>query len=87
MSDVRDPAAVVNRPHDVTALKRQNASLHKMLIAMAIDKYGFKPAAPRNSAPAAIAGACERRGVPVDQETVLAHLRNAAELLPDDGDE
>lgn len=69
-------------PQHVTALKRKIQTLQKMLIVVAVRKYGFDNRARRNTATRKIADDLLLAGVPLDEETILAHLREATELLP-----
>src|SRR5688572_7245658 len=80
MFELAEPADNAIQPAEIFALHRQHATHQREVFAMAIEQYGYDPAAARTRAAAAIAAACERQGVPVDQETVLHHLRAAAKL-------
>jgi len=70
--------------HQITSSKREQKSLLRLAIGMAIRKYGFDPRATRSRATAAIAGDLKLAGVPLDEGTVLKFLRQSAELLDDD---
>jgi hypothetical protein len=59
-------------------------SLLKMVIAMAIDCYRFDPTAKKNTATSDIIEALEKIGLPLAENTIRTHLKNAAELLPRD---
>lgn len=69
-------------PQEVTALRRREQSLQKMVIGMATGRYRFDRRAVRNKATREIADDLLRAGVPLDEETILTHLRQATELLP-----
>ena len=59
-------------------------SLMKMVIAMAIDAYGFDPNDKRSPIPAEIVGHVEELGLSIDVDTVWKWLREGAALLPQD---
>jgi len=62
-------------------------SLQKLVIGMARAGYRFDPARPRNPATADIGSDLDKLGIHLDDETILARLREAAELLPRDAKE
>lgn len=57
-------------------------SLLKMVIAMAIEGYGFNPDDKKSQIPGAIATAVEKLGLSIDPDTTRRWLRQGAELLP-----
>jgi hypothetical protein len=61
---------------------REQESLLKMVIGMAIGGYSWNPRAARNSATTDIADDLARAGVPLDADTVRKWLKKGAELLP-----
>lgn len=62
------------------SLKERN-SLLKLVIAMAMKKYGYNPS-KRTSATSLIKNALSEIGLSLDEETILKFLREGAELLP-----
>jgi hypothetical protein len=56
---------------------RELRSLQRMVAAMAYSKYGFDPAAARNSAITQIVTDIQLIGQDLDKDTVLTHLRRA----------
>lgn len=56
-------------------------SLRKMIIAMAIDCYGYDPRKKKNSATKDITAAIERVNLTLGDDAVRNHLKMAAELL------
>jgi hypothetical protein len=70
--------------HQITASKREQASLLKLVIAMATRQYGFDPRATRSRATAAIAGDLKLAGASLDEGTILKVLRQGAKLLDED---
>jgi len=59
-------------------------SLLKMVIAMAIDIYGYKPAEQNNTTTADIMTALEKCGLSVSENTIRTRLKQAQLLLPRD---
>jgi hypothetical protein len=59
-------------------------SLQKLVIGMACAGYRFDPSRGRNSATSDIRSDLDKLGIHLDDETILARLREAAELLPVD---
>ena len=70
--------------HRVTALERNNESLLKLVIGMAIGGYRYDRNAARSTTTKEITDDLRRAGVPLDDATVLHHLRRASQLLPDE---
>lgn len=60
---------------------RERRSLQIILAAVAYSKYGFDPAADRNSAIARIMSDIQLIGQNLDRDTVLTHLRRAFDDL------
>jgi hypothetical protein len=52
-----------------------------ILGSIAIDEWNFNPAAPRNQATGKVRGAIERRGLHIDDQTILDRLREAVEVV------
>ena len=68
-----DPAPKLNT--------KEKESLLKMLIAMAIDGYGFNPTEKKSPIPAEIVVHVEELGLAIDVDTVRKWLKEAASLL------
>lgn len=82
--DERETAGRVSQlSHEVTALKRNQESLLKLVAGMAVGGYRFDPKAVRSKTANEITDDLLRLGISLDQDTVLKWLRLAAELLPD----
>ena len=60
---------------------RERRSLQIMVVGMASGRYGFNPSLDRNSGTKTIVDDIERRGLQIDKDTVLTHLRRAYEDL------
>jgi hypothetical protein len=69
-------------PKEVASRERQ--TLYKLIIAMAMDGYGYKPMASRSPIPKQIEDALDRLGIPVSDDTIRRKLKEAAELLGQD---
>jgi hypothetical protein len=65
---------------------KSRTSLSKMIIAMAMDRYGHDPLSSRTSATTAISHACQRVGIKLTDETIKKQLRLAMEDCEDDAD-
>jgi hypothetical protein len=57
-----------------------------MIIGMAMDGYGFDPAANRSPVPKEISDALAKKGMSLDTDTVRRWLKEAAENLPTNTD-
>jgi hypothetical protein len=68
--------------HQITASKREQESLLKLAIGMAIRKYRFDRRAARSRATREIADDLRLTNVPLDEATILKFLRRAVALLP-----
>jgi hypothetical protein len=68
--------------HQVTASKREQESLLKLVIGMAKGGYRFDPQPARSRTTKKIADDLLNAGVSLDEATILKHLRRASELLP-----
>ena len=77
--------AIVEIGADAGLRNNERNSLMKMLIAMAMARYGFVPGAKRNIATAKICEDVRTLGLDIDEATVLEWLRKASALLPKDG--
>ncbi len=58
---------------------RTKETLYKILFAIAVEKYHFKPESTRSEVPAKIESALARQGLIVSQKTIRLHLKAAAE--------
>ena len=61
---------------------KERETLLKMIIGLAVDGYGFDPAAARSPVPKEISDALAARGISLDADTIRKWLREAAEFLP-----
>lgn len=61
---------------------KERESLLKIIIAMAMDGYGYNPADKKSPIPAEIVAHVEELGLSIDVDTVRKWLREAAALLP-----
>jgi hypothetical protein len=68
--------------HQITASKREQESLLKLLIGMATGGYRFDRKAGRSRATKEIADDLRLAGIPLDEATILKFLKRASELLP-----
>ena len=59
-------------------------SLLKLVIAMAIDGYGYDPEQRKSPVTKEIVEATQKAGIPLDSDTVRKYLKAGAELLPRD---
>lgn len=64
--------------------RREIKSLSTLILAMAIDHYGFDPDAGRSTVPKEIANLMAGLGLDMSQETVLKYLRMGRHFLPKD---
>jgi hypothetical protein len=65
---------------------KEEASLLKLVLGMAIDKYSFKPRMGNSRTPKLIADALAREGMAIDEDTVRKWLSKAAEEIDCGGD-
>lgn len=63
---------------------RERASMLKMIIAMAVDGYGYKIDSERSSIPKEIADALDQMGISLDLDTIRKYLKEARDILPKD---
>lgn len=63
---------------------RERLSMAKLLVAMAIDGYGFDPKAKRSPIPKELEGIAARLGLEITDDTIRSYLRLGAEQLPKD---
>jgi len=72
-------------PENATDLSDlEQRSLLKIVAAMAVQGYRFKPSAARNEATSDIQSDAALLGLELDQKTILKWLRKACELIPED---
>jgi hypothetical protein len=62
---------------------RERETLLRLIIAMAVDGYGYKPGSGRSGVTADITSALDHCGLHLDADTVRKWLKEAAELLPE----
>jgi hypothetical protein len=62
---------------------RERISLAKLITALAIDGYGYKPTSRRSPIPNEITSITDRLGLSVSNDTVRKYLRLGAQHLPE----
>ena len=77
--------ALQNDKEQVVA-SRERHTLYKMLIAMALDGYGYDPTASKSPFPKELEGILDRLGLPVSDDTIRQKLKEASELLDQGSD-
>ncbi len=60
----------------------ERESLLKLILAMAIDGYGYDPSAAKSPIAGGLAGQVERLGMSLGDDTIRNYLKEAKELLP-----
>jgi len=78
-TDTTIPEQSLNRAPD-----QETETLLKLIAAMAIKGYMFKPEAKRNTATADIQSDLDQLGISLDQKTILKWLRIACDVVPKD---
>ena len=63
---------------------KERESLLKMVIGMALEKFGYAPDVARLPTTGRIANALRTRGIPLDEDTIRKYLQEGRELLPPD---
>ena len=63
--------------------ERERDSLLKIVIGMAMEKFGYAPSAAKSPTTARIATVLTMRGIPLDEDTIRKYLQEARRLLPD----
>jgi hypothetical protein len=71
------------KPQRESALQKQNKTLRKVLLAIAVDRFRYSPEA-RSSAVTSMADCLTRRGMSVDTDTIRNHLQRAYQELDQD---
>lgn len=79
-------------PNDAPALgcegdrleSREKTSLAVLIVAMAVELYGYDPSAPRSPVPKEIQGVADRLGLEIGLDTIRKYLKLGAEKLPKD---
>jgi len=64
--------------------KREIQKLHELVIAMAIDAYGYDPCEAKSKIPKEICDAAAGLGISIHPDTVRKHLKQSAKVLPPD---
>ena len=59
--------------------ERERSSSRKMVIAMAMELYGYIPGTGRSTAAKDIADEIQKRGMRLDEDTIRKYLKEAAE--------
>lgn len=80
MEAVASPASIEAKRID----PRERLSMAKLLVAVAIDAYGFDPKAKRSPIPKELEGIAARLGLEITDDTIRSYLRLGAEQLPQD---
>lgn len=62
---------------------REKIAIAKLLVAMAIDHYGYDPKAARSPIPKEIQDMCATLGLSISDDTVRKYLKLGARYLPD----
>ena len=75
---------MIAKPNARTAWAKEKNSLLRMIVAMAVDAYRYNPKDLRSEVTKQIVDASHRLGIRLDDGTVLAWLRQAAELVDQD---
>jgi len=75
--------AIVDHPTYTSIDARERSSLHKIIITMAIDFYGYDPIALRSPIPKQIGDMAAELGLEVTVETIRKHLKQGGKLLPE----
>ena len=77
---------LTNTPHGIGTTERN--TLHRMILGMAIEKYGYDPEARRNVATGgnngSICADLDKAGLAVDADTIREHLKAAVASTPPD---
>ncbi|MEX0306011.1 MAG: hypothetical protein AB3N12_01375 [Ruegeria sp.] len=73
-------SALQNNDEKVVA-SRERQTLYKLLIAMAVDGYGYDLTASRSPFTKELEGILDRLGLPVSDDTIRQKLKEASELL------
>lgn len=76
------PSSKKNADSSKGLQNRERASMLKMIIAMAVDGYGYKIDSERSSIPAEIADALDQMGISLDPDTIRKYLTEGRDMLP-----
>jgi hypothetical protein len=76
LRDVSEKALPVKNS-TTSGLKKEIGALHKILLAIAVDRHGYKLDGTNSSAPQKIANIVGQCGLKIDRGTVLKHLNEA----------
>lgn len=77
LSEIRDTIARSDPKSNKSGLTKQIGTLRKLLLVVALAKYGLEPDKPRNSTSNAIASDSALAGLSIDADTIRTHLRAA----------
>lgn len=77
--DKRETMSASDARKDRPLSSKEEKSLLRLVLGMAMDKYDYKPDGGNSAAPARIKDALWKHGIQIDQDTVLKWLRKAAE--------
>jgi hypothetical protein len=83
-----DPSAAPISAHQNTSAQqvesREKASMAKLIVAMAMDSYGYSPKQARSPIPQEIESIAAKLGLEISHDTIRKYLRMGASLLPKD---
>jgi hypothetical protein len=71
-------------PNERTAWAKERESLKKIIIAMAVDGYGYVPGSAKSKLYQEVVDAAERLGIKIDRDTVSKWVKESTELLDHD---
>lgn len=74
------PHAADNKPLD----PRERSTMLKLIIALAVNGYGYDPKAERSTIPSEIESDMNLLGIGINLETIRKHLRSGSALLDDE---
>lgn len=81
-----EPIAEDDGDETVSSLKNERQTLRQIMLAMAIEKFDFRPSQNRNKATSQITQLTETMGLKVHRDTVHRHLDRAVNSLTEDQD-
>lgn len=70
------------KPRPKAAYTKEQETLMKLIIGMAVDGYGYNPEASRSPFPKELEGILNQLGISVSDDTVRKWLKESSELLP-----
>jgi hypothetical protein len=82
LESLRDAVSVLKDIKKLEVGSRERTTLYTIIIAMAIDGYGYNPLAERSPTSREIVDAVTKLELSISDETVRSKLKEAVELLP-----